>query len=78
MATDTSLVRRFSDWDRADSVIVGGKNVSLGELINKPRESEINVLNSLFDELIAKAQNNNTHSAFVAKRRATVQNLPGF
>jgi pyruvate, water dikinase len=39
----TPLIRWFSDLDRSDTAIVGGKNSSLGEMIGKLKQAGINV-----------------------------------
>ncbi len=43
MIEQTPLIRWFSDLDRSDTAIVGGKNSSLGEMIGKLEEAGINV-----------------------------------
>ena len=57
MATNTFLVCWFFDLDRAGTAIVGGKNTSPGERVNKLRESDINVLNFLVaKQAVARAE----------------------
>jgi pyruvate, water dikinase len=43
MNQPTPLIRWFSDLDRSDTAIVGGKNSSLGEMIGKLKQAGINV-----------------------------------
>lgn len=43
MNDQTAMIRWFSDLNRSDTAIVGGKNSSLGEMIGKLKEAGINV-----------------------------------
>jgi pyruvate, water dikinase len=43
MNESTPLICRFSDLDRSDTAIVGGKTSSLGEMIGKLEQAGINV-----------------------------------
>jgi pyruvate, water dikinase len=45
MNEPTPLIRWFSDLDRSDTAIVGGKNSSLGEMIGKLKQAGINARN---------------------------------
>jgi pyruvate, water dikinase len=45
MNEPTPLIRWFSDLDRSDTAIVGGKNSSLGEMIGKLKQAGNNARN---------------------------------